>query len=139
MRTASAITLNCPNDRYINDEAICQAVTPACWASIGIKVTLDSKPKAQHFPLIKKKETDFYMLGWGVPTFDSRVHLQLPGPHDDRQARLLERDALFQPGPRQEDRGAGLRNGSGKTRQDDRRDLGRSAEQVLYAAIHHQV
>jgi peptide/nickel transport system substrate-binding protein len=38
---------------------------------IGIKVTLDSKPKAQHFPLIKNKETDFYMLGWGVPTFDS--------------------------------------------------------------------
>jgi peptide/nickel transport system substrate-binding protein len=64
------ITLNCPNDRYINDEAICQAVT-GMLGKIGIKVTLDSKPKAQHFPLIKKKETDFYMLGWGVPTFDS--------------------------------------------------------------------
>ncbi|MEL6289873.1 MAG: ABC transporter substrate-binding protein, partial [Pseudomonadota bacterium] len=38
---------------------------------IGIKVNLDALPKAQHFPLIKKKETDFYMLGWGVPTFDS--------------------------------------------------------------------
>jgi peptide/nickel transport system substrate-binding protein len=65
-----AITLNCPNDRYINDEAICQAAT-GMLGKIGIKVTLDSKPKAQHFPLIKKKETDFYMLGWGVPTFDS--------------------------------------------------------------------
>lgn len=64
------ITLNCPNDRYINDEAICQAVT-GMLGRIGIKVTLDSKPKAQHFPLITKKETDFYMLGWGVPTFDS--------------------------------------------------------------------
>ena len=70
------ITLNCPNDRYINDEAICQAVT-GMLGKIGIKVTLDSKPKAQHFPLIKKKETDFYMLGWGVPTFDSEYIFNL--------------------------------------------------------------
>ncbi|MEQ8664548.1 MAG: ABC transporter substrate-binding protein [Rhodospirillales bacterium] len=64
------ITLNCPNDRYINDEAICQAAV-GMFGQIGIKVTLDAKPKAQHFPLIKNRETDFYMLGWGVPTFDS--------------------------------------------------------------------
>lgn len=38
---------------------------------IGIKVTLDAKPKAQHFPQIQKRTTDFYLLGWGVPTFDS--------------------------------------------------------------------
>ena len=65
-----SIRLNCPNDRYINDEAICQAAV-GMMAQIGIKVNLDAKPKAQHFPLINKLETDFYMLGWGVPTFDS--------------------------------------------------------------------
>ena len=65
-----SITLNCPNDRYINDEAICQAAV-GMLAQIGVKVNLDAKPKAQHFPLINKLETDFYMLGWGVPTFDS--------------------------------------------------------------------
>lgn len=65
-----SIPLNCPNDRYINDEAICQAAV-GMFGQIGIDVTLDAKPKAQHFPLIKNKETDFYMLGWGVPTFDS--------------------------------------------------------------------
>lgn len=65
-----SVTLNCPNDRYINDEAICQAVV-GMMGQIGIDVALDSKPKAQHFPLINKWETDFYMLGWGVPTFDS--------------------------------------------------------------------
>ena len=64
------ITLNCPNDRYINDEAICQAAV-GMMGQIGIKVTLDAKPKAQHFPLIKGGDSDFYMLGWGVPTFDS--------------------------------------------------------------------
>ncbi|MEM8791783.1 MAG: ABC transporter substrate-binding protein [Pseudomonadota bacterium] len=65
-----SITLNCPNDRYINDEAICQAAV-GMMAQIGIEVNLDAKPKAQHFPLINNLETDFYMLGWGVPTFDS--------------------------------------------------------------------
>ena len=34
-------------------------------------MNLDAKPKAQHFPLINTLETDFYMLGWGVPTYDS--------------------------------------------------------------------
>ncbi|MCT8161564.1 ABC transporter substrate-binding protein [Pseudoruegeria sp. SHC-113] len=65
-----SIQLDCPNDRYINDEAICQAVT-GMMAQIGITVNLDAKPKAQHFPLINTLETDFYMLGWGVPTYDS--------------------------------------------------------------------
>jgi len=64
------LTLNCPNDRYINDEAICQAAV-GMLGQIGVKVNLDAKPKAQHFPLIQNKTTDFYMLGWGVPTFDS--------------------------------------------------------------------
>ncbi len=65
-----SITLNCPNDRYINDEAICQAAV-GMLGQIGVKVNLDAKPKAQHFPLLSNYETDFYMLGWGVPTYDS--------------------------------------------------------------------
>lgn len=65
-----SIQLDCPNDRYINDEAICQA-SVGMLAQIGVTVNLDAKPKAQHFPLINTLETDFYMLGWGVPTYDS--------------------------------------------------------------------
>ncbi len=59
------IVLNCPNDRYINDEAICQSVV-GMMAQIGINVTLDAKPMAQHFPIAKGGESDFYMLGWGA-------------------------------------------------------------------------
>ncbi len=65
-----SIRLDCPNDRYINDEAICQAAV-GMLGQIGVKVNLDAKPKAQHFPLITDSKTDFYMLGWGVPTYDS--------------------------------------------------------------------
>ena len=64
------ITLNCPNDRYINDEAICQAFV-GMLGQIGINADLVAQTKANHFPLIQNRETDFYMLGWGVPTFDS--------------------------------------------------------------------
>ena len=67
-----SITLHCPNDRYVNDEAICQAAV-GMWGQIGVKVNLVSQSKSIHFPLIQKvpPETEFYMLGWGVPTFDS--------------------------------------------------------------------
>ena len=66
------VTLNCPNDRYINDEGICQAAA-AMLAKIGVKVNLVAQPKGPHFTLIQKTppETDFYLLGWGVPTYDS--------------------------------------------------------------------
>lgn len=65
-----SVQLDCPNNRYNNDEKICQAAV-AMLAKIGINVKLDAIPKAQHFPKIQKRETDFYLLGWGVPTLDS--------------------------------------------------------------------
>ncbi len=70
-----SVTLDCPNNRYVNDEAICQA-TVAMLARIGIEVTLDAQPKSLHFPKIDNRETDFYMQGWGVPTLDSEYVFQ---------------------------------------------------------------
>ena len=64
------IQLDCPNDRYVNDEAICQAVA-GMLGRIGITVNLNAQSKALHFPLIQNATTDFYLLGWGVPTYDS--------------------------------------------------------------------
>ena len=64
------VQLDCPNDRYVNDEAICQAVV-GMLGQIGITVNLNAQGKALHFPLIQNGTTDFYMLGWGVPTYDS--------------------------------------------------------------------
>ncbi|MGE0502170.1 MAG: ABC transporter substrate-binding protein [Rhizobiaceae bacterium] len=64
------VTLDTPNNRYVNDEAISTAVV-GMLGQAGIKVTLASRPIAQHSPLIQNGETDFYLLGWGVPTFDS--------------------------------------------------------------------
>jgi peptide/nickel transport system substrate-binding protein len=65
----------CPNNRYINDEEICQAVT-AMWAKAGIKAKLRTMPLVTYFPMIQRFEASIYMLGWGVPTFDALYSLQ---------------------------------------------------------------
>ena len=64
------VDLHCPNDRYINDEAICQAFV-GMLGRVGINANLVSQSRTLHFPLIQNLQTDFYLLGWGVPTFDS--------------------------------------------------------------------
>ncbi len=64
------ITLHCPNDRYLNDDKICQAVV-GMLGQIGVKVTLDARSKSLHFPQLQKREIDFYLLGWGVAPYDS--------------------------------------------------------------------
>ena len=42
------VVMDCPNDRYVNDEEICQAVAPML-ARIDIKVRLNAMPKAKYF------------------------------------------------------------------------------------------
>jgi len=64
------VELRCPNDRYVNDEAICTAVV-GMFGKIGINVSLNAQTKSKHFKELKNDKGDFYMLGWGVPTLDS--------------------------------------------------------------------
>jgi peptide/nickel transport system substrate-binding protein len=65
----------CPNNRYINDEEVCQAVT-AMWSRIGVRAKLRTLPLVTYFPMIQRFEASIYMLGWGVPTFDALYSLQ---------------------------------------------------------------
>jgi len=69
------IDFACPNNRYINDEEICQAVT-AMWARAGVRAKLRTMPLVTYFPMIQRYEASIYMLGWGVPTFDAMYSLQ---------------------------------------------------------------
>ena len=64
------VELRCPNDRYVNDEAICTAVV-GMLGKIGVNVNLFAQTKSKHFKELKEDKGDFYMLGWGVPTLDS--------------------------------------------------------------------
>jgi peptide/nickel transport system substrate-binding protein len=64
------VGMNCPNDRYVNDAAICQAVA-ANLARIGVKVNLMAETKVSYFPKILRRDTSFYLLGWTPSTGDS--------------------------------------------------------------------
>jgi peptide/nickel transport system substrate-binding protein len=64
------VTMNCPNDRYVNDAAICQAVS-ANLARVGVKVKLEAETKGTYFPKILRRDTSFYMLGWTSSTVDA--------------------------------------------------------------------
>ena len=66
------VDLDCPNDRYVNDGPICQAVT-AMLARIGIKINLQAVPRAAFFAKINSPiyNTPFYLLGWTPGTGDA--------------------------------------------------------------------
>jgi peptide/nickel transport system substrate-binding protein len=64
------VGMNCPNDRYVNDSNICQAVA-ANLARIGVKINLQAETKGTYFPKILKRDTSFYMLGWTPSTYDA--------------------------------------------------------------------
>src|SRR6478736_9350663 len=80
------VTMDCPNDRYVNDAAICQAVV-GMLARIGVKVTLLAQPKALYFAKILKPggyKSSFYLLGWTPGTMDSQNVLHdIMGCRDD--------------------------------------------------------
>jgi len=67
-------TLDCPNNRYINDEHICVAVA-AMLAKIGLRVRVNAQPRAIYFARLPKRDTSAYMLGWGGAVTDAQTIL----------------------------------------------------------------
>ena len=64
--------MDCPNDRYENDEAICTGIA-AMLARIGVRIDLMAQTKARYFNKIgpPNYDTGFYMLGWMPSTYDA--------------------------------------------------------------------
>jgi peptide/nickel transport system substrate-binding protein len=69
------VTMDCPNDRYVNDEAICQAVT-AMLARVGIKINLLAQAEGE----VLRQD----------PGVGRLRHLVLPAGLDARLVRLME-------------------------------------------------
>jgi peptide/nickel transport system substrate-binding protein len=71
------VTLSGPNDRYVQDEQIAEAVAKYL-AKIGIKAKLDVKPKSIFFGEVAKGQLEFYLIGWFDGTFDmGRTYFKL--------------------------------------------------------------
>jgi len=68
------VTLDCPNNRYVNDESICLALA-SMWAQIKVKVRVNAMPRVNYFPKIEKYDTSMYMLGWGGAITDAETLL----------------------------------------------------------------
>ncbi len=67
-----SVTLDVPNDRYVKDEDVGQAVANYL-GQIGIDVTVSARTRTQHFSRIFRQgdyNTSFYMLGWGPAALD---------------------------------------------------------------------
>lgn len=65
--------MDCPNNRYVNDAQICQAVV-SLLARVGIEVELNAMPKSKYFSKVSPQngnDTSFYMLGWTPSTMDA--------------------------------------------------------------------
>ena len=67
--------LNCPNNRYVNDEEICQNLV-SMWARIGVKTKLAAEGMATFIQKVQNFDSSAYLLGWGVATFDAQYSLQ---------------------------------------------------------------
>ena len=64
------VSMNCPNDRYVNDGRICQTVA-ANLSRINVKINLQAETKGTYFPKVLRRDTSFYMLGWTPTTYDA--------------------------------------------------------------------
>jgi peptide/nickel transport system substrate-binding protein len=64
------VTLDCPNNRYINDERLCIALA-SMWSKINVKVRVNAMPRTTYFPKLEKLDTSLYMLGWGGSITDA--------------------------------------------------------------------
>ena len=79
--------LKCPNDRYLNDEAVCQAVT-GMLAQVGITAVLDAMPVQNYWPELRADNYDMYLLGWSPGTFDAEHPIRFLASTPNEEKKL---------------------------------------------------
>jgi peptide/nickel transport system substrate-binding protein len=64
------VTLDCTNNYYVNDEAICRAVAGQL-SEIGIAVSVNARPEDRHYQKVGNAECDFWLESYTAGTLDS--------------------------------------------------------------------
>jgi hypothetical protein len=100
-----SVDLHCPNDRYLNDEAICQAFV-GMLGRIGINANLVSQSRTIHFPADPERRGRLLPARLGRADLRQPVCLRLPRPFARGGPRRLERVALQQRGGGRDDQDA---------------------------------
>lgn len=62
--------LRCTNDRYLNDEAVCQAITGMLQRA-GLDARLETMPVRNYWTELREGNFDMFLLGWSPGTFDA--------------------------------------------------------------------
>ncbi len=65
-----SFAFKCSNDRYINDESVCQAIV-GMLAQVGLDAQLEAMPVRNYWPRLREDDFDMYFLGWSPGTFDA--------------------------------------------------------------------
>ncbi|MEM6760443.1 MAG: ABC transporter substrate-binding protein [Pseudomonadota bacterium] len=81
------VELKCPNDRYLNDEAVCQAIT-GMLAQVGLDPVLDAMPVQNYWPELRADNFDMYLLGWSPGTFDAEHPIRFLGSTPNEEKKL---------------------------------------------------
>ncbi|MEQ1773685.1 MAG: ABC transporter substrate-binding protein [Burkholderiales bacterium] len=77
------VTLSGPNNRYINDEQVLQAVAQML-TRVGIQTKVEALPLNAFLGKVRKEETAFAMLGWGSFAGDLALRSLLATPNTER-------------------------------------------------------
>lgn len=68
------LTLDCPNDRYVNDQAVCVSLV-GMLARIDVHLKVSARPKSLYFPRILSGDSSFFLLGWAGGFADAQLVL----------------------------------------------------------------
>lgn len=81
------LTLDCPNDRNVNDETLCVAMA-GMLSKAGIALKVQAMPRAQFFPKLDRLETSFFLMAWGGAELDAQPTLEpLMHSYDEASGR----------------------------------------------------
>lgn len=78
-----ALTLAAPNNRYVNDDQIAQAVAQML-ARVGIRVRVETLPAAAYFTKARNGEFGFALLGWGSFGADLALRALVATPNPEK-------------------------------------------------------
>jgi peptide/nickel transport system substrate-binding protein len=70
-----ALTLHGPNDRYVNDDQICQAIAQML-TRVGIQTKVETMPSSVFFSRGTRLEFSFMLVGWAADTAEASSPLK---------------------------------------------------------------
>ena len=121
-------TMIAPNNRYVNDEKIAEAVV-SMLAKINIKVNLKTMPKAQYWDEFDAQVADIQLIGWHSDTEDSGNFTEFLGMCPNKETGYGQYNSGNYCNPRVDELTLAAQS---ETDLDKRSEILQEIEQILY-------